>query len=65
MDPTKPKAGPEGVPSEREESDTEGQMFLPNPIISRHLAEQREREIQRDLLRRERELEARRPHRKS
>ncbi len=64
MDPRKPKAGTEGVPPVSQEPDTEGHQFLPNPIINRQLAEQRERDIQRDLLRRERELEARRPHRR-
>ncbi len=64
MNPTKPKAESEGVPPEGEEMDTEGHALLPDPTISRLIAEQRERDVQRDLLKRERELEARRPHRR-
>ncbi len=53
---------PEG-PAGESEQDTEGH-FLPNLVVSHHLAAQRERDIQRDLQRHEREVEARRPHRK-
>ncbi|MGZ6269805.1 MAG: hypothetical protein ACXWMU_04460 [Candidatus Limnocylindrales bacterium] len=61
------KPRPDDEPVQTDESgstdDTEGH-FLPNIVISRQLAAQRERDIQRNLQRHEQEVEARRPHRK-
>lgn len=62
MEPTKPNARPMDAP-ENDEADTEGH-FMPNIEINRHLAAQRERDVRRDVERHQRELEARRPHRK-
>ncbi len=63
MDPTKPNARSLNDPPADEEPDTEGH-FLPNLEVNRHLVQQRERDVRRDLERHQREVEARRPHRK-
>lgn len=43
------------------EDDTEGHQFLPNQVLSSNAAASREREIQRNLQKREVQGEARRP----
>ena len=43
------------------ESDTEGHMMLPDPSAGRHVAQAREREIQRKLQSREATAQPRRP----
>lgn len=53
---------PEGVRQPREtDDDTEGHQFLPNETLARGAALSREREIQRNLQKREVQGESRRP----
>ena len=49
------------LPKPTDDDDTEGQVLLPNPEISRQLARDREEEIQRNLKRHALAVEARRP----
>jgi hypothetical protein len=53
--------GVEGQSIPDTEDDTEGHQFLPNEALSRNVAASREREIQRNLQKREVQGEARRP----
>ena len=56
-------AGPDGGRARNTgtEPDTEGHMMLPDPSANRHVAQAREREIQRKLQSREATSEPRRP----
>jgi hypothetical protein len=57
-------AGPESAGRARidgTETDTEGHMMLPDPSAGRHVAQAREREIQRKLQSREATAQPRRP----
>lgn len=55
-------SGSDDLPTPGEsEDDTEGHQFLPNQMLSSNAAASREREIQRNLQKREVQGEARRP----
>jgi hypothetical protein len=54
----------ETIPGAEDDQDVEGHSLLLNPIIRGELIRARESDIRRDLQARERELEAKRPHKK-